>query len=201
MITRCPNCHSKNSLDTILAYTEAGKMLGTALRALGELEKPLAQYLGLFRPATQDLSLERANKILNELITDINRELITRNRQDYPATRATWLWALSEVLKAYENKTLIPPLKGHGYLYEVITRFKPEPVAIAYNTELKHSSQSVSASGVFRSTAPAPRARPALKGIPPEQMFSHISKNRQAGETSDECYQRLLEQEQQGDTP
>lgn len=199
MITRCPNCHSKNSLDTILAYTEAGKMLGTALKALGELEKPLAQYLGLFRPVTQDLSLERANKILNELITDINRGLITRNRQDYPATRAAWLWALSEVFKAYENKSLIPPLKGHGYLYEVMTRFKPEPVAAAYNTIPNHSSQSVSASAAFRSTARTTRARPALKGISPEQMLSHISKNRQAGETSDECYQRLLnQQEQQG---
>ena len=80
-----------------------------------------------------------------------------------------------------------------------MTRFKPEPVAAAYNTIPNHSSQSVSASAAFRSTARTTRARPALKGISPEQMLSHISKNRQAGETSDECYQRLLnQQEQQG---
>lgn len=199
MDTRCPNCGACNSLDSLIGHTEAGKLLETTLKSFGVLEKPMIQYLSLFRPAKTRLRLERANKIISEILPDILRGAISRNRIEYPAPAAAWIYAIEEALKARDSGKLVTPLDGHGWLYTVISRWKPEPLPAQHTAAPANDDYApVPITTAFRSTTPRPNARPALRGIPPEQMFSHIEKHRQAGETSDECYQRLLKQEQQG---
>jgi hypothetical protein len=48
---------------------------------------------------------------------------IERNGQRYPAPQAAWLWAFAEMRKRRDAGSLQLPLKGHGYLYEVLTRW------------------------------------------------------------------------------
>ena len=51
---------------------------------------------------------------------------ITRNGQRYPAPQAAWLWAFAEMRKRRDADSLTLPLKGHGYLYEVLSRWEAQ---------------------------------------------------------------------------
>ena len=44
----------------------------------------------------------------------------------YPAPQAAWLWAFAEMRKRRDAGSLTLPLKGHGYLYEVLSRWEAQ---------------------------------------------------------------------------
>lgn len=65
----------------------------------------------------------RLSKILGELAEAMAAGEIERNGQRYPAPQAAWLWAFAEMRKRRDAGSLVLPLKGHGYLYEVLSRW------------------------------------------------------------------------------
>ncbi|MFX6668105.1 DUF2752 domain-containing protein, partial [Acinetobacter baumannii] len=56
----------------------------------------------------------------------INAHQIKRGHHSYPAPKAAWIWAINTMLERRDQGKLQLPLKNHGYLYEVISSFKPE---------------------------------------------------------------------------
>ena len=71
MKTRCPACGATTSLDALLGHSEASKAFLAAINLVGDLAKPMIQYLGMFRSDSRDLTFDRASKLLNELAADI----------------------------------------------------------------------------------------------------------------------------------
>ncbi len=115
MKLRCPCCHASNSLE---AYTadEAGRELLVTLAKSGALFRPLVAYLGLFRPASRDLSHDRALKLAREVL-------------ELAADPRALAQALSETVEAMRQKRQegdVRPLKNHNYLKRVL-----ESVALA----------------------------------------------------------------------
>lgn len=125
MKTRCPNCGSTISLDSLIAHDAARDALVEVFKLSGALGKAMVRYLGLFRPANRDLSMDRVAKLVAELVPDIQAQRIQRNRQVYDAPVDAWIWAMEQAVLARDNGRLTLPLKGHGYLYEVLTSWKP----------------------------------------------------------------------------
>lgn len=126
MKTRCPCCGASMSLDALLGHSDASLAFVASLNLTGELAKPLVKYLGLFRSENRDLSFERVAKLLNELAPDIAAQQIVRNRMSFAAPLPAWVWAIQTMLERRDQGKLQLPLKNHGYLYEVISSYKPE---------------------------------------------------------------------------
>ena len=120
MKTRCPCCGAENSLDALIGNDDARDAVLAVIAIGGELPKLAVQYIGLFRPAKTALTWARTAKLLNDILPDIRRGAITRERVEYPAPAEAWLYGFRELLARRNSGSLKLPLKSHGYLYEVI---------------------------------------------------------------------------------
>ena len=126
MKTRCPCCGATMSLDALLAHDDARDVLRALVALGGELGKGAVLYAGMHRPGKSELSWGRLAKILGELLEAMQAGEITRNGQRYPAPQAAWLWAFAEMRKRRDAGSLTLPLNGHGYLYEVLSRWEAQ---------------------------------------------------------------------------
>ncbi|WP_323114306.1 hypothetical protein [Pseudomonas guariconensis] len=129
MRTRCPNCGTTLSLDALIAHDGARDALGIAFKLSGSLGHALVRYLGLFRPETRELTMDRVAKLLGELLPDVQAQRIERGGQVFEAPPECWRWAIDQALAARETGRLVTPLKGHGWLYQVMTQYQPHAVA------------------------------------------------------------------------
>ena len=125
MRTRCPNCGTTLSLDALIAHDGARDALGVAFKLSGPLGHALVRYLGLFRPETRELTMDRVAKLLTELLPDLQAQRIERNGQVFEAPPECWAWAIDQALASRETGRLVTPLKGHGWLYQVMTQYQP----------------------------------------------------------------------------
>lgn len=125
MNCRCPNCGAVNSLDSLLANDDVRHMVQALADIGGELPKALLRYCGLFRPAQSQLTFARTAKLLGELLPDIRAQRIERNKQVFDAPPEAWVWGIGQMLDARDAQRLETPLKSHGYLYEVISKYRP----------------------------------------------------------------------------
>lgn len=171
MKCRCPACGASFSLDALLGHSDASQAFLASLNLLGDLSKPLIKYLAMFRPEQRDLTFERASKLLNELAPDILSQQIYRNKHAFPAPKQAWIWAIGVMLERREQGKLQLPLKNHGYLFEVISSYKPEE-------HQQHQSAPV---------------RPAVYSQP--SMLERMQQKQQEQQKSD--YERHLEEHEQ----
>ncbi|MDP7811608.1 hypothetical protein [Acinetobacter pittii] len=213
MKTRCPACGATCSLDALLGHGDASQAFVASLNMTGDLAKPLIKYLAMFRSENRDLTFERTAKLLNEIAPDILAKQISRNRVNYPAPQAAWVWAINTMLERRDQGKLQLPLKNHGYLYEVISSFKPEnapapterraavPLAKseaeraaeqAEHERQKYIRPNFSVTemlGFTKMNEKQPER--GLKDIPKEQLMAHVAQNKQPDESLEQCYQRL----------
>lgn len=225
MKTKCPACGASCSLDALLGHSEASQAFVASLNLTGDLAKPLVKYLAMFRAENRDLTFERTAKLLNELAGDINAKCIQRNRITYPAPKAAWVWAINIMLERRDQGKLQLPLKNHGYLYEVISSFKPEnaptlntqtqPARVAKTDDeraqelreherQKFEKPAMSFAEMMKQTQEEKRQieQSTLKDIPQSQLFAYVGQNRLEGETHKQCFDRLkaAEQSKEGTT-
>ena len=231
MKTRCPACGATTSLDALLGHSEASRAFVAAINLVGDLAKPMIQYLGMFRSENRDLTFERASKLLNELAADINAKQIKRGHHFYPAPKAAWIWAINTIIERRDQGKLQLPFKNHGYLYEVLTSYKPEytpvqdssprhaatqaalaktdaerAIAQAEHERQKHERPAMSFAELIMQANEEKKAieQSSLKNIPQEQLFAHVAKNKRDGENHKQCFDRLKAAElaqEQGATP
>lgn len=116
----CPACQAEFSLDVAIGRDEDARALADLLQRFVPLHGHLVRYLALFRPAKRRLSFARTVVLLTELQPDLARAAITRKGRDWAAPPAVWQSAIDQVLAARDKGTLVLPLTGHGYLFEVM---------------------------------------------------------------------------------
>ena len=141
MITRCPNCGAVASLDSLLAGEDAADLLVMVAALDAGVGKAALRYLGLFRPGKGRLTFSRSAKLLGELMPDMQRQAVSRGGVDYPAPPAAWLYGFQTALEARDTGRLKLPLKGHGWLYEVIAGWQGEAVPAARRTLAEEGAQ------------------------------------------------------------
>lgn len=130
MIFRCPCCGAVMSLDVLMAYVEARESLDRLLKqsALGRL---LLRYLPMHRPPKRELSMDKAARIINEVLGMVDAGNVTRDGRVYPAPASVWESALAELVKEQDKGKLGLPLSGHGLLLSVIERQVSRGEAVA----------------------------------------------------------------------
>ncbi|ARU23635.1 hypothetical protein RSSE_c3252 [Ralstonia solanacearum] len=125
MRTRCPACGTTLSLDALIAHDAAREALAAIFKLSGQLGSALIRYLALFRPESRELTMDRVAKLLGELLPDLQAQRISRHGHMHDAPADAWVWAIEQALAARDAGRLTLPLKGHGWLYEVITTWRP----------------------------------------------------------------------------
>ena len=107
---RCPVCKSHISAEAV-AQDEASRLLLARVAKLNaRLASPLLTYIGLFRPEKSDLSPARSLKLIDECLalTESTDSLIDALNQT------------SSQLHTKRQRDGYKPLKGHGYLKQVL---------------------------------------------------------------------------------
>ena len=125
MKTRCPTCGTTVSLDALVAHEAAREALMVVFALSGPLGSAIVRYLGLFRPATRELTMDRVARLLGQLLPDVQAQRIERNGQTHPAPPEAWIWAIAQALDARDAGRLKLPMTSHGWLYEVISNWRP----------------------------------------------------------------------------
>lgn len=126
MRTRCPNCGTTVSLDALVAHDAAREALAAAFRLSGPLGSMLVRYIALFRPESRELTMDRVARLLEELLPALQAQKITRNGRIHDAPPDAWVWAIEQTIAARDAGRLTIPLKNHGWLYEVISNWRPQ---------------------------------------------------------------------------
>lgn len=217
MKTKCPACGATTSLDALLGHSEASKAFVASLNLTGALAKPLVMYLAMFRSENRDLTFDRTAKLLNEIAPDIVAKQIKRGHHNYPAPQSAWVWAINIMLERREQHKIDLPLKTHGYLYEVISSYKPENAPVQADQSgksrstpnlktqaeieadqreherRKHEKPAISFADLMRQTQEEKKQieMSSLKNIPQNQVFAFVDQNRLEGESHKQCFDRL----------
>ena len=219
MKTKCPACGATCSLDALLGHSDASKAFVSALSVTGDLQHPLIKYLAMFRSESRDLTFERAAKLISEIAPDITAKEIKRGHHSYAAPRSAWIWAINIMIERRDQGKLQVPLKNHGYLYEVLTSYKPEyapgtnlppnegglrgvnkpksrnerAADQAEHERQKHERPAMSFAELIKQANEERKAieQSSLKNIPQEQLFAHVAKNKRDGENHKQCFDRL----------
>jgi hypothetical protein len=123
--TRCPACGATLSLDALVQFDAARQALASAFAISNEIGSALIRYIALHRPATRELTMDRVARMLGELLPDIKAQRIERDGRVYEAPPEAWIWAIYQAIASREAGRLKTPLRGHGWLYEVLTHWKP----------------------------------------------------------------------------
>jgi len=126
MRTRCPSCGATLSLDALVAHDGAREALAAVFKLSGPLGAAVVRYLALFRPETRELTMDRVGRLLGEILPDIQAQRISRDGQVFEAPADAWVWAIEQSLAARDAGRLKTPLKSHGWLYEVISSYRPQ---------------------------------------------------------------------------
>ncbi|MCG7565879.1 hypothetical protein MHM95_06205 [Pseudoalteromonas sp. CnMc7-15] len=111
-LSRYPICKSHITLDQMV-QDDAGKELLAIVAGMGKHSgRAMVNYLGLFRPAKQDLSNSRAVKLAQEALA------LTQNHQ-------ALAMAMDQTVQSIMNKRLnnqgVKPLANHNYLKQVLS--------------------------------------------------------------------------------
>lgn len=119
LILCCARCGAYGSIELFTDDVYARRAIAVASALPAEVGPLAVRYLSLFAPAKSLASWRRALKVLEELQTAIRLASIRRHGRDWPLTTAMWVEGLEQMLGKRADLRL--PLKGHGYLFEILS--------------------------------------------------------------------------------
>ena len=118
-LTRCPVCHSRINLDAII-QDESGRELLRILTGLDlQAGAALVNYLALFRPATRDLSNDRALRLAQEAMALHSDAQIL----------ATAMHETTQAMRNKQDEGSFKPMANHRYLSSVLETVAARPAA------------------------------------------------------------------------
>ncbi|MDF5045557.1 hypothetical protein P3632_22035 [Vibrio parahaemolyticus] len=109
-LSRCPVCHANLHLEALVQDDAGRELLGEVAKLPDFVAKPMLSYLGLFRPAKQDLSNARAVKLLQEVLEKYRADHVLAS------ALAETVSKIHEKRSGYSDSR---PLANHNYLKQV----------------------------------------------------------------------------------
>lgn len=134
----CPVCFARYAIEAALTDDAARRAVAAAFKMPAPLGDLILRYIGLFRAPKRALSWDRAARLIDELLASIQAARVERHGRTWAAPLDAWTAALTEMLDRRDKLTL--PLKGHGYLFEIVAAQanKTEAHAERKTEEQKH---------------------------------------------------------------
>lgn len=146
----CPECGAQGALAAFLAEDDAKRLLAAVVDLAPPLQRPALNYLALFKPTKNALSLPRAARLIGELRQLVDAGNVCRDERGgvrRAATPAMWAEGIEQMLAQRASLTL--PLANHNYLRAVV-------FGIADSTEAK-AEQAIEKQRQSGNHRPAPK--------------------------------------------
>ena len=166
----CPVCGTELDLAVLFAHEGDQRALARLAAVSIPLGGRVLQYLGLFTPPKQRLTAAKKIKLILQLLPDLERGAISWKGRDWAAPREAWAMAIDQMLAARDAQRLELPMKGHGYLYAILTGMADKAEAAAEQQreqELRTGPRAATVNGpksvadLVPAPAPAAAPRPA----------------------------------------
>lgn len=117
----CPTCGAELDLAVLFAHADDQRALSRLIALSVPLGARVLQYMGLFQPPRQRLTAAKKIKLLLQLLPDLERQAVSFKGREWHAPLAAWAQAIDQMLAARDAGRLELPMKGHGYLYAILT--------------------------------------------------------------------------------
>ena len=117
----CPVCGTELDLAVLFSHEHDQRALARLASVSIPLGGRVLQYLALFTPPKQRLTAAKKIKLILQLLPDLERGAISWKGRDWAAPREAWAMAIDQMLAARDAQRLELPMKGHGYLYAVLS--------------------------------------------------------------------------------
>ena len=117
----CPVCGTELDLAVLFSHEHDQRALARLAAVSIPLGGRVLQYLALFTPPKQRLTAAKKIKLILQLLPDLERGAISWKGRDWAAPREAWAMAIDQMLAARDAQRLELPMKGHGYLYAILT--------------------------------------------------------------------------------
>ena len=117
----CPVCGTELDLAVLFSHEHDQRALARLASVSIPLGGRVLQYLALFTPPKQRLTAAKKIKLILQLLPDLERGAISWKGRDWAAPREAWAMAIDQMLAARDAQRLELPMKGHGYLYAILT--------------------------------------------------------------------------------
>lgn len=117
----CPACGAEFDLGVAFANEVDQRALARLASVSIPLGARVLQYVALFTPPKQRLTAAKKIKLILQLLPDLERQAITWKGRDWAAPLSAWAQAIDQMLAARDAQRLELPMKGHGYLYAVMS--------------------------------------------------------------------------------
>lgn len=127
----CPTCGTELDMATVFAHADDQRALSRLIAVSVPLGARVLQYVSLFQPERQRLTAAKKIKLLLQLLPDLERQAITFKGREWAAPLPAWAQAIDQMLAARDAGRLELPMKGHGYLYAVLTGLADKVEAVA----------------------------------------------------------------------
>lgn len=126
----CPNCAARFDLDVAVQ----GEYARRCNALLGEFPpafvRPLILYLRLHKPPKKALSWSKIFKICSELLPMVKAARVERGGLVKVAPVELWVACVEQLLND-PPPSMVTPLKGNGYLLEIVSRHAERRLAQA----------------------------------------------------------------------
>ena len=116
----CPNCGAELLVEQLFGHEQDHR----AFLHLAHISIPLGarvmQYLQLFAPSKNRMTMARKAKLIEQLLPDLQRQAVNHNGRDWEAPLPAWAIAVDGMLLLRDQGKLRLPLTSHAYLYAVL---------------------------------------------------------------------------------
>lgn len=117
---QCPVCGAEFDLSTALAHAEDQRALARLAAVSIPIGSRVFQYIALFAPAKQRLTMRKRVKLLLQLLPGLEKQSINFKGRDWAVPIDAWAQAIDQMLEMRDAGRLELPMKGHGYLYAIL---------------------------------------------------------------------------------
>lgn len=127
----CPTCGTELSLEHLVGHLDDEQAFSRLVALSVPMAHLVVQYIGLFAPPKQRLTLRKKVRLIAQLLPDLRRLAITHKGRDWPAPLSNWGAAIEQMLAARTAGRLDLPMSGHGYLYAILAGMADKAEAVA----------------------------------------------------------------------
>jgi hypothetical protein len=127
----CPVCGTDLSMEHLLIHADDRAVVLRLLAMGSPIGAAVGAYTTLFHPPKSRLSMRKQARIFKELMPDIERQAITHRGRDWAVPLAVWEAGIDQMLALRDAGKLDLPMKGHGYLYAILTSLADKVEAVA----------------------------------------------------------------------
>lgn len=117
----CPSCGAELDIASLFAHETDQRAITRLISVSIPMGTRVLQYCTLFQPPKTRLTAAKKIKLILQLLPHIERQELTFKGRDWYAPVSVWSQAIDQMLESRDAGRLDLPMKGHAYLYSIVT--------------------------------------------------------------------------------